>query len=326
MPAISRALAFAFALGLALPVAPAAAAPLSIRTPRPATTPQPATQSGDLFTMNSAEGDYIGGGQNRSFTEDNATFTVLYFDGTYLRVSVTTGDPFDPASEWWTIEVAAPPGSPLAVGSYPNARRAPFRDDAPGLDIYGDGRGCNQVYGKFVVDTANYDESGAIVALDLSYTQHCEGAESPALTGELRLGPTPLEVGASVQGTGVLRMRERSATVSGTVTCTAAATVTVSGSVEQVRSAGRVVNAAFSTEVACEPGAPVTWTATALASTRPAFRSGTATVQVRASAADPAYGKTVSASASGSVVLAARPLPSPVRVSGAPNAVTMRRA
>src|SRR5213596_586560 len=86
--------------------------------------------SGNLLTLNSATGDYIGQGVSRSFTDPNAIFRVVSFDGTYLHVGVS-----NPA-EWWYVDIAAPPGQPLAVGTYTGAVRAAFRGSGqPGLDI-----------------------------------------------------------------------------------------------------------------------------------------------------------------------------------------------
>ncbi len=77
----------------------------------------------------------------------------------------------------------APTGQPLVAGTYVNAVR--FADAThPGLDVYGDGRGCNQVAGSFTVDLATYDQSNAIVAFDATFEQHCEGGV-PTLTGEI---------------------------------------------------------------------------------------------------------------------------------------------
>ena len=65
----------------------------------------------------------------------------------FLTVSVTSG------AEWWHIDLAAPRGETLRPGVYHDAERAAFRTGrAPGLDVSGDGRGCNEVYGEFAVD------------------------------------------------------------------------------------------------------------------------------------------------------------------------------
>jgi hypothetical protein len=97
------------------------------------------------------------------------------------------------ADTWWTVELAAPAGEQLKPGVYRNAERAAFRTGrSPGLDVSGDGRGCNEVYGQFSVNQIETDTSGAITVLDASYTQHCENADAPALKGVVKYRAYPL--------------------------------------------------------------------------------------------------------------------------------------
>ncbi len=86
----------------------------------------------------SSPGDYIGQGK------------VLSYDGKDLKVSgsdvlinIHVGG--------WDVQFAAPQGGKLAVGQYPEAKRYPFHDKSPGLNFSGQGRGANQVGGKFVI-------------------------------------------------------------------------------------------------------------------------------------------------------------------------------
>jgi hypothetical protein len=97
--------------------------------------------------MASQPGDYIGQGLNYYFIPATASFTPTY-DGSLARFGVTKPD----YSEWWYVTIAAPPGQPLVAGSYTNAVRAEFRSAGqPGLDVWGDGRGCNTLSGSFNV-------------------------------------------------------------------------------------------------------------------------------------------------------------------------------
>ena len=103
--------------------------------------------SGTFFYMNSQPGDYVGGGAESLYTRADTDITgSLEPGGTYFR-----GHAIQPSyTHWWYIDIAAPVGQPLAVGSYVGAFRAAFRPDgSPGLDISGDGRGCNTLTGKF---------------------------------------------------------------------------------------------------------------------------------------------------------------------------------
>lgn len=89
--------------------------------------------------FSSENGDYIGQGASASYVPPAATLTARG-DAGYASISVD-----DPASgDWWTVDVAAPPGQTLVPGTYTGAVRAPFRGAGqPGLSVSGSGRGCN---------------------------------------------------------------------------------------------------------------------------------------------------------------------------------------
>ncbi|MCX4910861.1 hypothetical protein [Streptomyces sp. NBC_00878] len=138
------------------------------------------------YSHTSQTGDYIGQGTGVAYTPTTATITA---EGTaeYVRFRVSTD------TTWWDVDLAAPMGEKLHPGVYRDAERAPFRTGrAPGLDVSGDGRGCNEVYGEFSVDQVETDASGAITVLDATYTQHCESADAPALKGVVKYRARPL--------------------------------------------------------------------------------------------------------------------------------------
>jgi hypothetical protein len=167
------AVALAAAAAVALPATSAEAA---------ASAPKPTTS----YTFTSATGDYIGQGAAASYTAPAATIAV---SGTLadLTVSVTSG------SDWWYIDLGAPRGQQLHAGVYYNAERDPFRTGlAPGLNVFGDGRGCNNVYGQFSINQIGTDPNGAVTLLDATFAQHCEAAKAPALHGHVRVNAYPL--------------------------------------------------------------------------------------------------------------------------------------
>jgi hypothetical protein len=135
-------------------------------------------------TMISEAGDYIGEGQLRHYTSANATFiSNVPQAGTYISVHVnpTAG------GGGWYLDFAAPLGEPLVTGTYLNAQRAAFRTGtAPGLDIGGQGRGCNTVSGSFTVYAVEFSEAGALLHFSATYEQHCEGGPA-ALRGAVKL-------------------------------------------------------------------------------------------------------------------------------------------
>jgi hypothetical protein len=132
--------------------------------------------------MTSDPGDYIGGGQAYFYGENDGTFTAsVNYDG---GVSISFNS--ENYSHWWYLNFAAPNNAPLAPGSYLNATRFPFQSsNEPGLDVFGDGRGCNQLTGSFQILQVVYGPDNTVTAFDATFEQHCEGA-APALRGEIR--------------------------------------------------------------------------------------------------------------------------------------------
>jgi hypothetical protein len=129
-------------------------------------------------TMFSEAGDYIGQGEQQAFdTSAGDTITATASQG---GLHVTAGG--------YDFEFVAPDGQALSPGVYTGAQRAPFHDaDAPGIDVYGDGRGCNEIAGSFEVRDLRTDATGAVQSAWVLYEQHCEGG-APALFGEVRIG------------------------------------------------------------------------------------------------------------------------------------------
>ena len=133
------------------------------------------------YSFVSAAGDYIGQGATASYAEPSATFGMSGSVGS-LQFSVST------STEWWYVDLAAPIGQQLQSGTtYTNAMRAAFRTgSAPGLDVFGDGRGCNTVYGQFTINSIASDSSGNVTLLDATFTQNCEQPTAPPLNGVVK--------------------------------------------------------------------------------------------------------------------------------------------
>ena len=133
--------------------------------------------------MLSDSGDYIGGGVPRWYHPGNAQISVTGSTG-HLTVNVSGGN----LGDYFNLDFAAPPGQALAPGTYVGAQRAPFREAGrPGIDIGGDGRGCNTIEGLFEVKALDLNADGTLRRLWIVYEQHCEGGQS-ALFGEVRIG------------------------------------------------------------------------------------------------------------------------------------------
>jgi hypothetical protein len=131
-------------------------------------------------TMVSETGDYIGGGRDRLFTQEDGSVTLTGTPGD-VNVSVSGGA----SASSFTLNIAAPHGEVLEPGTYEGAQRAPFRESGrPGIDIGGDGRGCNTIEGRFtVLDIAATGDT--VDRLHVLYEQHCEGGVA-SLFGEIR--------------------------------------------------------------------------------------------------------------------------------------------
>jgi hypothetical protein len=133
------------------------------------------------WQMTSDTGDYIGGGQTYHYS--SATDTIAY-SGSTQRVS---GGVDGANGDWWGATFVPAQGDILVAGAtYPDAHRYPFNGSGPGMDVSGNGRGCNRLVGTFTVNQIGFASgSGALNRLDLSFEQHCEEA-TPALRGRLR--------------------------------------------------------------------------------------------------------------------------------------------
>jgi hypothetical protein len=131
--------------------------------------------------MTSEPGDYIGAGQSYLYQQADGSFTARR-DVSSNRVSVSFRTPT--FTHFWDLSFAAPGDQPLTVGLYTGAARFP-EGGQPGLDVYGDGRGCNGLTGSFQVKQVVYGAGEEIVSFWATFEQHCEGA-GPALRGDVR--------------------------------------------------------------------------------------------------------------------------------------------
>lgn len=141
-------------------------------------TASAATPSTYLF-LNSQAGDYIGGGVTQTLTANDGTFSVINGPNT---VTVE----FNSSTQFWTLEFGSPTSVKFGRGEFGGATRTAFRSPTrPGIDVSGDGRGCNTDAGRFLVSDFALASNGTVARLAIDFEQHCEGA-APALYGSLR--------------------------------------------------------------------------------------------------------------------------------------------
>jgi len=142
-----------------------------------------------FFTYNSQPGDYIGQGITQTFTPADGTFTVQG-NPRGVQVSFHTAD----YSSDWNLSFGPPSGQGLIHEEYEGAQRFAFHSPtAPGLEVTGDGRGCNTLTGRFLVSEAVFASTGTVQKLAIDFEQHCEGAP-PALYGSVRFNSAVLAV------------------------------------------------------------------------------------------------------------------------------------
>lgn len=255
-------------------------------------------QTGSL-TMTSDEGDYIG--QGRQWSYDTSAHDV--FDSTSTGRTIQVGLQAANA-DWWYLNLAAPEGQTLAAGAYDSATRYPFQGPgAPGLDVSGNGRGCNTLTGSFTVTEVTFGPFGALESFAADFVQHCEGGE-PALRGHLQIvlppAPAPLAIGLGLAAEGTTD-RAGGATVSETVTCNTPTAVYVHATLRQRANRFTVASGQFVRQVACT--GTTAWQSTVRSDNGVPYNPGSAELDVYASAYDTYYGRSVDATRTGTVKL-----------------------
>jgi hypothetical protein len=134
-----------------------------------------------FLTLNSQPGDYIGQGITQTLTPADGTFSVSNSSDT---VSISFNTPN--YSQFWYLDFGSPSTVKFGKGEYDGAQRTAFRSPTrAGIDVFGDGRGCNTDTGRFLVSDFARNTDGTIARLAIDFEQHCEG-ETPALYGSFR--------------------------------------------------------------------------------------------------------------------------------------------
>ena len=207
--------------------------------------------SGTFLYVNSAPGEYVGAGLEQLYTSTNSVITSSLTDTVdYFRGSVVQG------SHTWNVDIAAPPGQPLSVGSYVKAVRAAARSVGPGLDVRSDGRSCIDITGKFDVNELSYWPNGDLKVFQATFEQHCLGR---ALIGRIRIEVVaPVELAVTVRDEGSVSNKSGVATIAGTLSCSRAAAVDLVVTLTQVQSKSVTVTGTAIVRINCA-GPSVAW-------------------------------------------------------------------
>ncbi len=140
------------------------------------------------FGFTSSKGDYIGAGKTMLFGPKDSSVAIT---GTpdYVRVLVDRG-----TNESWRADLRAPHGQTFHPGVYANAERTGFQTGlAPGIDISGNGRGCNDLSGQLTIYAMQTDSAGNLTVFDALVQQHCQLAPA-VLTATIRLNAKPMSL------------------------------------------------------------------------------------------------------------------------------------
>ena len=137
--------------------------------------------TGNAIYIESDVGDYIGQGMTKLYTPLDSIFDIenqgMTPAGNRFQIGVS-GD-----QNWHATFHTMATLPDLQVGYYGGALR--FNSPARGsLDFGGEGRGCNELGGWFVIDRLVYSGS-RLDAIELRFEQHCEG-RTAALRGFIR--------------------------------------------------------------------------------------------------------------------------------------------
>ena len=149
------------------------------------------------LVMHSEPNDYVGAGLDYLYTPADGNFSAPIFfvsqDGKVNYVNIYFQGVG--SNDFWFLSFGTNYlGTELKPGIYNKAQRAPFASNGhPGLDVGGNGRGCNTLTGKFVILDAKFNYSVSpptVISFAAQFEQHCEGGPT-ALFGTIYYNYSP---------------------------------------------------------------------------------------------------------------------------------------
>ncbi|MFG1914310.1 hypothetical protein [Micromonospora sp. NPDC048898] len=233
-------------------------------------------------------GEVITGGNSYSYSTDDGDqlTTSSPLDNSRVSISISGYN-----GDQWSLTFDAPGSATLTPGTYAATTRYPYNGAGPGLDLSGNGEGCDEATGAFTIINAVFGSNGYVQTFDATFEQYCEGGTAAA-RGEVHIANPPpperLELQLAVATAGTANRINGNAVLHGTVTCSQPISVSLDGTVTQiVRKV--IVRGTFSTQVTCTPGSPIPWTAAAVPTGTTPFAKGLAEAITRASGYDTHY-------------------------------------
>jgi hypothetical protein len=138
------------------------------------------------FVLNSQPGDYVGAGVYR--LEGGPEWITSVFEPTWAGYSLELSFRLPDYTSWWHFNFSAPNRNLLAPGIYEQATRYPFEQPGAGLSVFGDGRGCNRLTGRYVIQEFEL-VNGGLRKFAADFEQLCEEI-NPPLYGSVRYNST----------------------------------------------------------------------------------------------------------------------------------------
>ena len=152
--------------------------------------PSPSTPT-SFYSYQSDPGDWVGQGQSGFYELGQHILNAWERpapNGPAVNIQMRHSTNF---IDRWSLDFQSSSGSRLMPGTYDSATRWPFQSPGvPGLSVFGQGRGCNTLTGRFEVYEVVYGPQGEVLRFHAAFEQHCEGAV-PALRGEIRIVADP---------------------------------------------------------------------------------------------------------------------------------------
>ena len=150
------------------------------------------TRPGSVMYVTGAPDDYITLGQTHVLDSTNARFVKEPLPGATDTEVPNWAMVSAYSDEDWSVALWTDDGAErLVPGVWKDVTRFPFA--ATSMELSGDHRGCNWLYGWFAVDQARYDEAGELTYLEARLEQRCEFPDAPPAYAYLRWDATAVE-------------------------------------------------------------------------------------------------------------------------------------
>jgi hypothetical protein len=173
-----------FQVTLALASAPSTVVarswPVTLVQPTGVGTPAPCQGGGNVVFFDGDAQDFVHPGRD-TITQGVWSARSMGTMPSDITIDVTpsqAGQGSDWSLEFSSLQL----NMPLAAQVYSDAQRAPFAmPNHPGLEVSGDGRGCNEIAGRFQVESLQLAGT-TLKSFTATFEQHCEAGTS-ALRG-----------------------------------------------------------------------------------------------------------------------------------------------